>query len=164
MLPLHFCTSAGRSADGYSQWPTICQFLGFTWPLNQAVSKDQPLRRITLPKTDQFPTILKNRAPTGPRALHWKPPEPLTVMPTVYQIANGLFRRPLRAVAPQRSPILEPEPPKADSPRFSKLARKRFAANEQLNRVYENSMEMTRPDNTPHVWKVRRYSSATGIG
>lgn len=75
-------------------------------------------------------------------------------MPIVYQIANGLFRRPLRVVTESNPQILEPEPPKADAPRFSKLALRGFARYEQLNRVYENSMEMTRPGNTPHVWKV----------
>jgi len=76
-------------------------------------------------------------------------------MPTVYQIANGLFRRPLRVVTQNVPPIPEPEPPKADPPRFPKLARRGFAAYERLNRVYENSMELARPGNVPHVWKVR---------
>ena len=153
MTPSIFFISAERSADAHLQWPTVCQFLGSLWPLNQPVSKDYPLRGITLPQ--ECPTTFKNRSPTGPLALHWKPPEPLTVMPTVYQIANGLFRRPLRVVTQNIPPIPEPEPPVADPPRFSKLARKRFATYERLNRVYENSMEIVRPGSTPHVWKVR---------
>jgi hypothetical protein len=76
-------------------------------------------------------------------------------MPTIYQIANGLFRRPLRVVTQNRASIPEPEPLKPDAPRFSKRARRRFAENEKLNRVYENSMEITRPGGPPHVWKVR---------
>ena len=154
---LHFYMSAERSADGYFvlQWPAICQFLGLPWPLSQAVSEAFPLRGITLPQTEKCPATFKNRTSTGPLALHWKPPKPLTVMPIVYQIANGLFRRPLRVITRNIPQIPEPEPQMADAPRFSKLARKGFARYEQLNRVYENSMEIIRPDNTPHVWKVR---------
>lgn len=152
---LHFYVSAERSADRHLQWTTVCQFLGFPWPLRQAVSEAFPLRGITLPQTEKCPTTLKNRTSTGPLALHWKPPKPLTVMPTVYQIANGLFRRPLRVVTRDVPQIPEPEPPNADAPRFTRLARKGFATYERLNRVYENSMEIIRPGNTPHVWKVR---------
>ena len=151
----HFRMSAEHSADDHLQWPTICKFLGLLWPLSQAVSEAHPLRGITLPQGEKCPTTFKNRTSTGPLGLHWKPPKPLTVMPTVYQIANGLFRRPLRVITQDIPQIPEPEPPKTDPPRFSKLARKRFAEYEKLNRVYENSMEITIPGNTPHVWKVR---------
>ena len=82
-------------------------------------------------------------------------------MPTVYEVAKGLFRRPLRVASQNIPPILEPEPPMADPPRFTKLTRRRFAAYEKLNRVYENSMEITRPENAPHVWKVCWYSLVT---
>lgn len=149
-----------RFSDVYLQWSTICLFLGFPWPLGQAISKVHPLRGIIeLPQTEKFPTTLKNRSPTGPLGLHWRPPEPLTVMPTVHEVAKGLFRRPLRVVAQNYPPIPEPEPPKAESPRFSKLTRKKYAEYEELGRVYENVMETTRPDNTPHVWKVRQCST-----
>jgi len=76
-------------------------------------------------------------------------------MPTVYEVAKSLFRRPLRVAGQNRPPVSEPEPPRPEAPRFSKAVRKRFAEHEKLNRVYENSMEVTGPDNTPHVWKVR---------
>jgi hypothetical protein len=76
-------------------------------------------------------------------------------MPTVYQIAKGLFRRPLRVGTQHFPPTPEPEPPKAEPPRFLKRARKRFAEYEKLNRVYENSLEIVRPGNAPYAWKVR---------
>ena len=158
---LIFLHLAERSTDVYFQWSMICQFLGFSWPLRQAISKDHPLRGITLPQTDKCPTTLKNRSPTGPLALHWKPPEPLTVTPTVYDVAKGLFRRPLRDTVQKPPSIPEPEPPKAEAPRFSKLARKKFAEYEKLGRIYENAIQITRPDNIPHVWKVREYSTVT---
>lgn len=146
-------------ADGHLQWPTICQFLGFTWPLRQVISKDHPLRGIKLPQTEKSLTTLKKRSPTGPLALHWKPPEPLTVMPTVYEVAHGLFRRPLRTIVQNNAPVPEPEHLKVEAPRFSKYTRKKFANYEKLGRVYENTMEITRADNTPHFWKVRQYST-----
>ena len=146
----HFRMSAEHD---HLQWAMICKFLGFRWPLSQAVSEACPLRGITL--TEECPTTFKNRTSTGPLGLHWKPPKPLTVMPTVYQIANGLFRRPLRVITQDIPQIPEPDPPKTDPPRFSKPARRRFAAYEKLNRVYENSMETTIPGHTPQVWKVR---------
>ena len=78
-------------------------------------------------------------------------------MPTVYGVANGLFRRPLRTIVQDNAPVPEPECLKVEAPRFSKYTRKTFANYEKLGRVYENAMEITRPDNTPHFWKVRQY-------
>jgi hypothetical protein len=126
--------------------------------LTQVVSKDFPLDGIKLPES--CPTTLKGRSDTGPLALRSIPPEPLIVTPTVYQVAKGLFRRPLQAAGQDSALVLEPGPPQAEPPRFSKVARRRFAEYEKLNRVYENSMEVTKPDNT-HIWKVRRYSHVT---
>ena len=156
---LHSCMSAERSSNGLYlfilQWGAICQFLGLSWPLSRAVSETFPLRGITLPQTEKCPTTFRNRTSTGPLALHWKPPKPLTVMPTVYQIANGLFRRPLRVVTRGDPQVPEWDPPEANAPRFSKRARSDFATYEHLSRVYENSMEILRPGDTPHTWKVR---------